>query len=45
MRIQAGTYNVIPVENRVFQNYMIYGPVPYSEILKFNALQQNTGWR
>ncbi len=45
MRIENGTYNPITVENRVFQNYMIYGPVPYSEILKFNALQQNMGWR
>lgn len=43
--IQAGKHNIIPVENRVFQNHMIYGPVPYSEILKFPTLQQNQGWR
>lgn len=43
--IQNGSYSIIPVEDRVFQNYMIYGPIPYSEILKFTALQQNQGWR
>jgi starch-binding outer membrane protein, SusD/RagB family len=43
--IQNGKYNVIPVEERVFQNHMIYGPVPYNEVLKFSALQQNKGWR
>lgn len=45
MRIQnEDDYSVIDVENRVYQDYMIYGPVPYSEMLKFSALQQNTGW-
>jgi hypothetical protein len=43
--IQNGNYNIIPVEDRVFQSHMIYGPVPYSEVLKFNALIQNKGWR
>ena len=38
------TYNVITVENRVFEPYMQYGPIPYSEILKYNNLQQNIGW-
>jgi hypothetical protein len=42
---QNGNYNIIPVEDRVFQSHMIYGPVPYSEVLKFNALMQNKGWR
>ncbi|MEI6948141.1 RagB/SusD family nutrient uptake outer membrane protein [Paraflavisolibacter sp. H34] len=42
--IQAGKFNSIQVEERVFQNHMIYGPVPNNEILKFNALQQNQGW-
>ncbi|HEY1021846.1 MAG TPA: RagB/SusD family nutrient uptake outer membrane protein [Flavisolibacter sp.] len=45
VRIENGVHNLITVENRVFQNYMFYGPVPYSEILKFNALEQNMGWR
>ncbi|AWW32893.1 RagB/SusD family nutrient uptake outer membrane protein [Echinicola strongylocentroti] len=45
MRIQnEDDYSIIDVENRVYQDYMIYGPVPYSELLKFSALQQNTGW-
>lgn len=44
MRIQGSNYEVINVENRIFQDYMIYGPIPYSETLKFNALKQNDGW-
>jgi hypothetical protein len=44
MKIQAGTYQTIDVENRVYQDYMNYGPIPYSEILKFSALKQNKGW-
>lgn len=44
VRIQGGIPEVISVENRVYQDYMKYGPVPFSEILKFSALQQNTGW-
>lgn len=43
--IQAGMYNIIPVEDRIFQSHMFYGPIPYSEVLKFSALQQNRGWR
>ncbi|MDR7131983.1 hypothetical protein J2X69_004349 [Algoriphagus sp. 4150] len=42
--VNQNQYTVINVENRVYRDYMIYGPVPYSEILKFNALQQNAGW-
>lgn len=44
VEIQSGTHKIIDVEDRVFRDHMIYGPVPYSETLKFNALQQNTGW-
>lgn len=43
--IQSGNYNMISVEDRLYQSYMIYGPIPYIEILKFSALQQNKGWR
>ena len=32
------------VENRLYQNYMFYGPIPYSETLKFNKLLQNDNW-
>lgn len=43
--IQNGNYNYINVQDRVFQSHMNYGPVPYSEMLKFSALQQNKGWQ
>jgi hypothetical protein len=33
-----------PVENRNYQDYMHYGPIPNSEILKYNNLTQNYGW-
>lgn len=38
------TYTPIEVEARNFKDFMNYGPIPYSEVLKFNALQQNKGW-
>ncbi len=44
MSISNNTYDIITVENRVFEPYMQYGPIPYSEILKYNNLQQNNGW-
>lgn len=37
-------YKVIEVESRNYKPYMIYGPIPYSETLKYNALKQNAGW-
>lgn len=42
--IQNGNHEIIDVQSRTFADYMIYGPVPYDETLKFDALQQNTGW-
>ena len=33
------------VENRVYKDYMYYGPIPNSEILKYNNLIQNRGWK
>jgi len=42
--IENGIPEIINVEARNYQEYMQYGPVPYSEILKFDALQQNQGW-
>ena len=42
--ISQGRYQEISVESRNYQEYMRYGPIPYSEILKYGALQQNTGW-
>jgi len=32
------------VENRLYQDYMYYGPIPYSETLKFSKLLQNDKW-
>ena len=45
MSISGGIYSPIPnVENRSYADYMYYGPIPYSEVLKFDALIQNKGW-
>ena len=41
----SAAYNIFTVEPRSFQDYMIYGPVPFSEVLKFSNLKQNKGWR
>ena len=38
------TYSPIEVDSRNYKDYMIYGPVPYSEKLKFSSLLQNQGW-
>lgn len=42
--ISQGVAQEINVEARNYQDYMRFGPIPYSERLKYNALQQNTGW-
>lgn len=44
IHIQNNQYTEINVENRVYNNYMHYGPIPYSEILKYDNLVQNSGW-
>ncbi len=41
---EKGTYTLIDVDTRDFKDYMIYGPIPYSEVLKFSELKQNKGW-
>jgi hypothetical protein len=33
------------VENRVYKDYMIYGPIPYGETVKWSNLLQNDGWK
>jgi hypothetical protein len=43
VRIKNGNHTIIDVEDRNYEGYMRYGPVPYNEILKF-GLQQNYGW-
>ncbi len=45
MDVNGTVYTPITVETRSFQNYMLYGPVPYSETLKYNQLTQNAGWQ
>jgi len=37
------TYTPIEVESRNYEPYMIYGPIPYNETLKYNLIQ-NDGW-
>ena len=44
--VNGTVYTLLPnVENRAFADYMYYGPVPFSEILKFSNLSQNKGWK
>ena len=33
------------VEKRAYSDYMIYAPIPYTEIIKFGNLKQNQGWQ
>jgi len=42
--IKNNQYSTINVEKRLYQDYMDYGPIPYSETLKFTNLIQNKGW-
>lgn len=37
-------YTPINVETRNYRDYMYYGPIPYSELLKYSNLEQNKGW-
>jgi len=43
--VNGTVYTLFDVENRAYTDYMYYGPVPNSEVLKFNKLSQNKGWR
>lgn len=43
--INGSSMNIVNVEERVYDNeYMHYAPIPETEILKFDALEQNKGW-
>jgi hypothetical protein len=44
MDVNGNTFRPIEVEARSYQDYMYYGPIPHSEILKFSNLIQNRGW-
>ena len=37
-------YSIFDVEERDFEDYMYYGPIPKSEMLKYSKLEQNKGW-
>src|SRR5690606_7381666 len=44
VRIEGNTYHFFTVEPRSYNNdYMHYGPVPQSEVVKF-GFEQNKGW-
>jgi starch-binding outer membrane protein, SusD/RagB family len=34
----------VEVEKREYKDYMIYGPVPYNETIKYDKMPQNNGW-
>ncbi len=36
---------LINVEDRKFKDFMRFGPIPYDAILRYDALQQNYGWK
>lgn len=38
-------YKTFDAEVRNYSDYMYYGPIPYSEILKYSNLKQNDGWK
>lgn len=49
MQIQQVDGNLVytpmnSVEKRNYKDYMYYGPIPYSETLKWTNLKQNKGW-
>lgn len=36
---------IIEGQNRLYKDYMYYGPIPYGETLKWSNLFQNDGWQ
>lgn len=44
LNVNGNNYTPITVEVRSYQNHMYYGPIPFSETLKYNNLVQNAGW-
>ena len=43
IRLENGTYKTVEVEKREYKPYMIYGPIPFNEVMKFGFIQ-NQGW-
>ena len=46
VKLSGGTYqyNVIDVETRNYSDFMYYGPIPETEVLRWGNLEQNAGW-
>lgn len=44
LQLNGNTYEKILVEERSYEDYMYYSPIPNSEVLKYNNLVQNKGW-
>jgi len=44
INIASTNFQVVDVEERTYQPFMQYGPIPEQETLKFSALEQNAGW-
>lgn len=42
--VNGASITPLNVENRTYQEHMYYGPIPFSEVLKYNKLVQNKGW-
>ena len=42
-RAEDGSLEQFKVEDRDFKSHMIYGPIPFNEVLKFGFVQ-NQGW-
>ena len=38
------TFTPLTVEERKYKDYMIYGPLPFAEVMKWSNLTQNAGW-
>lgn len=44
LRWNGSSYERFLVENRVYEDYMYFSPIPNSEVLKYSNLEQNKGW-
>ena len=44
IQVTSQSSNVFDVDTRNYKDYMQYGPIPYSECLKYPSLKQNKGW-
>lgn len=42
--VESFSYSTQKVEDRMYQSNTYYGPLPYDEVAKSNALIQNYGW-